>query len=107
VEVENTGTRPGEEVVQLYMKAVDRSGPVPLHSLGGFERVVLRARERKTVQFVLSPRQFSAIQADGRRMVEPGAFEISVGGKQPGPLDAAASMVRGSVRIGGPAKELN
>jgi beta-glucosidase len=107
VEVENTGTRSGEEVVQLYMKAVDALGPAPLHSLGGFERVVLRARERKTVQFVLSPRQFSAIQADGRRMVEPGTFEISAGGKQPGPLDAAASMVRGIVRIGGPAKELN
>jgi len=100
VEVENTGSMPGEEVVQLYMKAGGATGPRPRHSLAGFERVALRASEKKTVHFALSPRQFSATQADGRRVVEPGTFEVSIGGSQTG-------AVTGHIQVGGPAKELN
>jgi beta-glucosidase len=85
VEVENTGTMSGEEVVQLYVKQVAAGRPGPIHSLEGFQRITLRPKERKTVQFTLAPRQLAHVLADGRRAVEPGAFEISLGGKQPGP----------------------
>jgi beta-glucosidase len=108
VEVQNTGTRAGEEVVQLYLKAADGSGPGPVRWLAGFERVALRAGETRTVEFQLSARHFSAVRADGRRTVEPGTFEISVGGKQPGGLEAATTkVVTGTVQIGGGAVELN
>jgi beta-glucosidase len=89
VEVENTGTRAGEEVVQLYLK---RTGSGPIRSLEGFQRVALRAKERKTVQFTIQPRQFAHVTADGAKIVDPGMFEISVGGKQTGISSARLQM---------------
>ena len=89
VEVENTGKVAGEEVVQLYIKATSGQA-APIRSLAGFERVALRAGERKTVQFALAPRQFSTVSADGRRIVAPGIYRVSVGGGQAGA--AAATL---------------
>jgi beta-glucosidase len=63
------------------------------------------------MRFSLPARQLSTVRADGRRVVVPGAYEISVGGKQPGfkgPLDAATTgVVTGGVQIGGPEKVLD
>jgi beta-glucosidase len=84
VEVENAGTRAGDEVVQLYVTDVAASAPVPVRSLQGFQRVTLQPGERKTVSFTLTPRQLSLLDASFQRVVEPGVFEIAVGGKQPG-----------------------
>jgi len=105
VEVENTGTMAGEEVVQVYVKSVRPSQPAPLRSLEGFQRVALRPKERRTVQFTLLPRQFSHATADGRRRVEPGAFEISVGGRQPGA--GVTGVIAATLQIGGAAKQLD
>ncbi len=108
VEVRNTGTRAGEEVVPLYLRASGAVGPAPLSWLAGFERVALRAGDTKQVGFALSARQFSAVQANGRRTVQPGTFEIPVDGKQPGGLEAATTQeVTGKVQIAGEPKELN
>ena len=110
VEVENTGTLAGEEVVQLYLKIPAAARPVPIRSLGGFQRIALRPKERRTVEFTLLPQQFSHTTRDGRRVVEPGRFEISVGGRQPGfrgPLDAnTTGVMTETLQIGGAAKEL-
>ncbi len=84
VEVENTGGLAGEEVVQLYVTDLEASAPVPIRSLQGVERIFLRPGERRTVSFTLTPRQLSLIDAEWERVVEPGLFEVSVGGKQPG-----------------------
>jgi beta-glucosidase len=84
VRVENTGTVAGEEVVQLYLTDVEASVPVPIRSLQGVERVHLEPGESRFVSFTLTPRQLSLIDDEGERVVEPGVFEISVGGKQPG-----------------------
>jgi len=111
VEVRNTGTMAGEEVVELYLTAAGATGPAPIRSLEGFQRVALAKGERKTVRFTLSARQFSRVGPDGRRVVEPGAFLISAGGKQPGfhgPLDAATTgVVSGRIQIGGPARPVD
>ncbi len=96
VDVKNTGERAGEEVVQLYVTDVRASVPVPIRALQGFRRVQLNAGEKKTVSFTLAPRQLSLIDAAAKRVVQPGVFEISVGGKQPGfkgVADAATSGV--------------
>jgi beta-glucosidase len=66
VEVANSGAVAGEEVVQLYTKTNGAGDPI--RSLQGFERIALRPKERKTVQFKLPPRS-----------VKPGPLEISVG----------------------------
>ena len=84
VEVENAGPVAGEEVVQLYLTDLEASVPVPVRSLAGFQRVWLAPGERRTLSFTLDPRRMSVIDAAGRRVVEPGTFEVSVGGKQPG-----------------------
>jgi len=99
IDVANTGERPGDEVVQLYLADLEATVPVPRRSLQGFQRVHLLPGERRTVEFVLSPRQFSVVRNDGERVVEPGAFRVFVGGKQPGfsgYADAQTTEVRGS-----------
>ena len=95
VDVKNTGNRIGEEVVQLYVTELDASAPVPLRSLQGFRRVQLKPGETKKVSFALTPRQLSLIDAELKRVVEPGTIEISVGGKQPGFKGIADSYTSG------------
>jgi len=89
VEVENTGQRAGDEVVQLYVSDVEASVPVPIRQLQGFERIHLGPGETKRVTFTLRARQLSLIDEAGRRVVEPGQFQIAVGGRQPRPEDLA------------------
>jgi len=84
VTIENTGSVAGEEVVQLYLRDIEASSPVPIRSLAGVQRISLQPGERKNVNFAITMRQLSLIDAQGERIVEPGLFEISVGGKQPG-----------------------
>jgi beta-glucosidase len=97
VDVRNTGSVAGEEVVQLYVTDVEASVPVPIRSLQGFKRVLLEPGELKTVTFTLTPRQLSLIDAEWQRVVEPGVFEISVGGKQPGFSGIADASTTGVV----------
>jgi beta-glucosidase len=82
--VENTGERAGEEVVQLYLRDVAASVRAPRHQLVGFARVDLAPGQAQEVTFALEPRQMAAVLEDGRRVIEPGDFEIFVGGGQPG-----------------------
>ncbi|MCJ7629396.1 MAG: glycoside hydrolase family 3 C-terminal domain-containing protein, partial [Longimicrobiales bacterium] len=97
VEVRNTGEVAGEEVVQLYLTDVEASAPVPIRSLQGVERIFLNPGETRTVTFTLTPRQLSLIDAKWERVVEPGFFELSVGGKQPGFSDLADAATTGVV----------
>jgi beta-glucosidase len=83
VDVENTGARDGNEVVQLYVKIDDAAVPVPIHALQGFKRVALKAGEKRTVSFELNPKQFSVIDDENKRVVQPGNVSIFVGGGQP------------------------
>jgi beta-glucosidase len=84
VVVVNTGPVAGEEVIQLYVTDVAASVRVPIRSLQGFQRVFLEAGESREVTFTLTPRQISLIDDEDLRVVEPGLFEVSLGGKQPG-----------------------
>ena len=83
-EVQNFGDRAGDEVVQLYLSDVAASVPVPIRSLAGMQRVFLKPGEKQNVSFTLSPTQMSLIDDNGKRVIEPGEFLVSVGGKQPG-----------------------
>jgi beta-glucosidase len=103
VEVENSGRLAGEEVIQLYVKTAGDGGPI--HSLAGFRRVALDRGQRKTVEFVLSPRELSSVDKDGNRAVRPGSLTIAVAGGQPGPN--VGTVVSGAVRIEGPARPID
>ena len=83
--VENSGDRLGDEVVQLYLKDIDASVPVPRLQLEGFQRIRLAPGERKTVQFTLTPQQMSLVDEDGQWLLEPGLFKLWIGGQQPNP----------------------
>ncbi len=84
VDVQNVGQRAGEDVVQLYVRDIEASVPVALRALQGFRRIYLNPGEKQTVEFRLNPEQLSLIDENLKRTVEPGYFEISVGGGQPG-----------------------
>jgi beta-glucosidase len=83
VRVTNTGKMAGDEVVQLYITDEKASTPRPLRQLEGFKRVHLNAGESKTVEFILKAEQFSMINKNDVRVIEPGWFKVAAGGKQP------------------------
>lgn len=80
VEVTNTGNRDGKEVVELYVNDVISSVLTPTRVLKGFDKVFVRAGETVDVKFELPVSSLSLIDADGESVVEPGEFEIMVGG---------------------------
>jgi beta-glucosidase len=96
VDVTNTGTRDGEEVVQLYVKGRATAGE-PIRSLEGFQRLALKAKQTKTVEFTLKPEQLSHVLANGRRVTDPGAIEVSIGGQQP--LPGATNVATGTFQL--------
>ncbi len=79
VDVENSGLRRGDTVVQLYARDVEASVARPVLELRGFQRVGLEPGERRTVEFRLSAEQFAYVGADRRRIVEPGVVTLSAG----------------------------
>jgi beta-glucosidase len=100
VDVENTGARSGDEVIQLYVRDVEASVARPVLELRGFRRVTLRAGECRTVSFTISTEQFSHVAADHRRVVEPGTIAIHVGTSSD---DLRAST---TIRLVGPTVEV-
>jgi beta-glucosidase len=80
--VTNTGKRAGDDVAQLYLDFPDIPG-APRVALRGFQRISLAPGEKRTVSFDLSPRDLSAVTADGTREVMPGGYTVSVGSGQP------------------------
>ena len=84
VKLTNSGPMDGEEVVQLYVKDLEASDQVPIRVLGGYQKVSLAAGETKTVNFEITPEQLANVTQEGKYVVEPGDFEISIGGEQPG-----------------------
>ena len=97
VNVTNTGELAGEEVVQLYITDEKATSPRPIRQLEGFERIYLESGESKFVEFTLRPRQLSMINNIDKRVIEPGWFTVSVGGKQPGFSGSADAHTSGVV----------
>jgi beta-glucosidase len=77
--IKNTGSRSGDEVPQLYFQDEVSSVITYSKNLRGFERVHLDAGESKIIQFVLSERDLSLLDANMKRVVEPGWFNIIIG----------------------------
>lgn len=79
VKIQNTGNRFGEEVVQVYVRALDDSNG-PIKSLRGFKRIGLQAGEKHTVLFDMSNELFERFdeQTNTIRLV-PGKYQINYG----------------------------
>ncbi|MGD2174424.1 MAG: glycoside hydrolase family 3 N-terminal domain-containing protein [Candidatus Brocadiaceae bacterium] len=80
VRVENTGDRPGTEVVQLYVNDLYSSVTTPVKELKAFARVDLEPGESRTVNLEVPYERLALINADLEAAVEPGEFEVMVGG---------------------------
>lgn len=78
-EVANTGTVDGETVVQLYLRDLVGSITRPVKELKGFEKVMLKAGEKKTVSFTLDKAALAFYGLDGKIKAEPGDFRVWVG----------------------------
>ena len=79
VDVTNTGDVAGDEVVQVYMHDVVASVIRPVKQLIAFTRVTLQPGEMKTVSIQLKLNDFSLVNREEKRVVEPGKFELFVG----------------------------
>ena len=79
VDVQNTGDRAGDEVVQLYIHDPVASISQPVRRLRGFERVTLAKGEKKTVTFRLDASDFGFYDNRGRFVVEPGQIDVYAG----------------------------
>lgn len=79
VEVKNTGSRFGQEVVQLYIRDEIASRARPIKLLKGFEKVALSAGEEKQVEFVIGPNDFGFYDAEGKLLLEAGTLKVMVG----------------------------
>jgi beta-glucosidase len=79
LEVKNTGTVKGDEVVQLYLNDIISSTSRPVKELKGYEKISLEPGEKKTVILKLLPEELSLFDRDMNFVVEPGTFEVMVG----------------------------
>jgi beta-glucosidase len=95
VDVKNTGSRTGDEVVQLYIHQQAGGASRPVRELKGFERVLLTAGETKTVRFKLGPdelRYWNALAKDW--MQEAESFDVWVGNDSSATLHSTFRVTR-------------
>ena len=80
IDVVNTGERAGSEVVQLYVRDQVSSVTRPVKELKGFRRIHLEPGETRTVEFALTPDKLGFLDENMQWRVEPGLFDVMVGG---------------------------
>jgi beta-glucosidase len=78
-DVTNSGSREGDEVVQLYLRELVTSVTTYEKSLRGFERIHLKPGETKTVTFTLKPDDLALWNRELKFVVEPGKFKVMIG----------------------------
>ena len=79
VDVANVGKRDGAEVVQLYVRDLVASVSRPVRELKGFQRINLRAGEKRTIEFTLTPKDLSFLDQQMKLTLEDGDFKVFVG----------------------------
>ncbi len=91
--VTNTGKRAGEEVVQLYIHDLVGSVTRPVKELKNFQKIMLQPGESKEITFTITQHDLSFYRKDMSFGVEPGKFEVYIGGNSRD-LKKAAFMLR-------------
>lgn len=93
VEVSNTGTVDGEEVVQLYIRDLVGSLTRPIKELKGFKKLMIKSGETKTVSFTIDAKTLQFYTANKTWEVEPGDFNVWVGGDSTTNLKETFSVI--------------
>jgi beta-glucosidase len=94
VDVENTSSRAGDEVVQLYVRDVAASMSRPVRELKGFQRMALKPGEKKGVEFKLTSAELGFYNRENRFVVEPGEFKVFVGTSSEGGLESGFTVTK-------------
>jgi beta-glucosidase len=97
VDVRNSGTRAATEVAQLYLRDDAASVTRPVRELRGIRRVPLQPGEAKTLTFTLAPDDLAMYDREMRRVVEPGAFTVWVGGSSAATLEGHFTVTCGVI----------
>ncbi|WP_428741690.1 beta-glucosidase BglX [Tenacibaculum sp.] len=92
IDVSNTGNVDGEEVVQLYIHDLVGSVTRPVKELKGFEKIMLKAGETKTINFNINDKLLQFYTGNKKWEVEPGDFEVYVGGNSSTTLKTAFTI---------------
>ncbi len=93
VEVLNGSQVAGDEVVQLYIHDMAAAVTRPVRELRGFQRITLQPRERKTVEFTLTPKDLMFLGRDMKPVLEPGEFMVIVGTSSDNGLQSVFEVV--------------
>jgi len=80
VDITNSGSVMGAEVVQLYVRNTGASVEQPVRELKGYARITVAAGETRHVDFPLGFDELNFYNADVKRTVEPTTYQIWVGG---------------------------
>ncbi len=80
VTVKNTGSRPGEEIVQCYVRQHTGKRVRPLKQLAGFSKISLQPQEEKTVTFAIAKEQLGYYDTNMQFTIDDGRFTFFVGG---------------------------
>ena len=80
VTIENTGQRDGVEICQLYINDLVSSVSRPVKELKDFLRVGLKAGEKRTIEFTITPDKLAFYDLNMNPIVEAGEFEVMIGG---------------------------
>ena len=81
VKVRNTGMHAGHEVVQVYLNDEVATVTPALRRLKGFKKVFLQPGEMQNLHFTIDRDAMSFVGRENQRIVEPGAFQVMVGGE--------------------------
>ncbi len=79
VNVKNTGSCTGDEVVQMYVNKIQSEVTRPVKELKGFKRLTLKPGQKKTVTFIMSITQLGFYNKDMKYVVEPGTIKVMIG----------------------------
>lgn len=79
IDVSNTGNFDGQEIVQLYIRDLVGTVTRPVKELKGFEKVLLKKGETKTISFTISEEDLKFYNSDLEFIAEKGEFEIYIG----------------------------
>lgn len=83
VEVENTGNFSGETVLQIYIHDREASTEVPIRKLVFFKSVFVNRGEKKSISVNVESKNFAVVNENGEYILEPGEFQVFIGGIQP------------------------
>ncbi len=89
VNITNNGSIDGEEVVQLYIRDLVGSLTRPIKELKGFEKIMLKVGETKTINFTINAETLQFYTVNKKWEVEPGDFHVWIGGSSTADNSAA------------------